>query len=203
MSAMQNPRVRGVKCSAFLAASLDGFIADEHGSIEWLEELNRLVPAGEDCGYSEFSAQVDALVMGRNTFQQVLRFPEWPYRGKTVFVLSTSISSMPAEACDHAMLLNAPPSEVVGLLEKRGHKHLYIDGGATIQGFLAAGLLDEITITHVPIALGRGTPLFGPESGHVRFELMRSRSYPFGFVQNTYRVAPAADNSPARSTRKQ
>lgn len=184
-----------MKCSAFLGTSLDGYIADEHGSIEWLEELNKLVPAGEDCGYSAFAAQIDAIVMGRNTFQQVLNFNEWPYPGKKVFVLSSTMLAIPAVASDHAELLNASPGEVVVLLEQRGYKHLYIDGGATIRGFLAAAVLNEITITLVPAALGHGRPLFGPESRNIVFELLRSHSYPFGFVQNTYRVASAANNS--------
>lgn len=184
-----------MKCSAFIATSLDGYIADEHGSIAWLEEINKRVPAGEDCGYSAFVSQVDALVMGRNTFQQVLSFPVWPYAGKKVFVLSATMPFIPVAVSAHAELLNASPGEVVARLAQRGYKHLYIDGGATIRGFLAAGLLDEITITLVPAALGRGKPLFGEESGSTRFDLMGSHSYPFGFVQNRYRVVSAAHHS--------
>lgn len=185
-----------MKCSAFLATSLDGYIADDHGSIAWLEELNKLVPVGEDCGYSAFVAQIDAIVMGRNTFQQVLNFPDWPYPGKKVLVLSSTLPAIPAVASAHAELLNTSPAEVVALLGQRGYNHLYIDGGATIRGFLAAGVLDEITITIVPAALGRGRPLFGLESRNIAFELLRSHRYPFGFVQNTYRVAPTARISP-------
>lgn len=181
-----------MKCSAFLATSLDGYIADAQGSIAWLEELHQGLPAGEDCGYGAFAAQVDAIVMGRHSFEQVLCFPEWPYPGKPVFVLSTTLHAIPAVAAAHAQLLNAPPAQVLALLGRRGYQHLYIDGGATIRGFLAAGLLDEITITLVPRALGQGRALFGPESRHTGFELLRSHHYPCGFVQNTYRVlAPA------------
>lgn len=179
-----------MKCSAFLGTSLDGFIADEQGGIAWLEDMNRRVPAGEDCGYAAFAAQVDAIVMGRHTFVQVLDFPEWPYDGKPVFVLSTTLAALPAAVRGRAELRDASPRDIVDELARRGHRHLYIDGGATIRRFLAAGLLDEITVTLVPTALGRGRPLFGPESRGLAFELVRSRSYPFGFVQNTYRVTP-------------
>jgi dihydrofolate reductase len=90
------------RCSVFIATSLDGFISRSDGRIDWLDDANRLVPLDEDCGFAEFLSGVDALVMGRNTFEQVLSFPEWPYGSKPVVVLSRSLRSLPASShnCD-------------------------------------------------------------------------------------------------------
>ena len=83
------------KTSAFIATSLDGFIARLDGSIDWLNQANAAVPRGEDCGYMAFMETVDGLVMGRNTFEQVLSFGEWPYGEKKVVVLSRTGVAVP------------------------------------------------------------------------------------------------------------
>ena len=176
------------ECNVFIATSLDGFISRPDGSIDWLDEANALVPAGEDCGYGQFMAGIDVLVMGRNTFEQVLTFGEWPYGATPVIVLSRSLTSLPAHLPGTVSLSAEEPAQLVQRLSAAGLEHLYIDGGLTIQSFLAAGLIDEITITLIPILLGSGKPLFGPLSGDVHLELVSSRAYDFGFVQNRYRV---------------
>jgi dihydrofolate reductase len=176
------------RCSVFVATSLDGFISREDGRIDWLEAANATVPAGEDCGYAAFFATVDALVMGRGTFETALAFPEWPYGAKPVFVVSRTLTQLPESTPATVSLSDEPPTELVARLHAEGFRHLYVDGGRTIQAFLSAGLIDELTITVIPVLLGAGRPLFGPLWADVALELVASRSYPFGFVQNRYRV---------------
>lgn len=182
---MSTPRT---KCSVFIATSLDGFIAREDGGIDWLEAANRLIPEGEDCGYGRFMSTVDALVMGRNTFEQVLTFDDWPYGATPVTVLSRSRTSLPGHLPPDVSLSQEAPQSLVTRLYREGLRHLYIDGGITIQRFLTEGLIDEFIITLIPVLLGRGKSLFGPLPADIPLELIASRHYPFGFVQNHYRV---------------
>ncbi len=189
------------KCRVFIATSLDGYISRPDGGIDWLNEANSLVPAGEDCGFARFMSGIDALVMGRNTFEQVLTFGEWPYGAIPVFVLSRSLASLPAHLPGTVSVSAEEPAQLVQRLSAAGLQNLYVDGGLTIQGFLAAGLIDEITITIIPVLLGQGKPLFGPLSGDIHLELVSSHAYDFGFVQNTYRAvfqrsAPVGDIPP-------
>ena len=176
------------KCSVFIATSLDGFIARPDGGIDWLNEANALVPPGEDCGFSQFMSGIDALIMGRNTFEQVLTFGEWPYGETPVIVLSRSLTSLPGHLPDTVSLSAEDPAILVQRLSAAGMQHLYVDGGLTIQSFLAAGRIDEITLTLIPVLLGQGKPLFGSMVGDVHLQLLSSHAYDFGFVQNTYRV---------------
>lgn len=176
------------RCSVFVATSIDGYIAREDGSIDWLEQANTSIPAGEDCGYGEFFASVDALVMGRKTFELVRSFESWPYGDKRVVVMSSRKMEIPRELSATVGSSSVPPSQVVMQLAAEGLHHLYIDGGKTIQSFLRAGLINELTITLIPVLLGAGRPLFGPLNNDVHLEHLATRSYDFGFVQNRYRV---------------
>ena len=175
-----------MRASVFIATSLDGFIARQDGGLDWLPH-----DGGEPHGYHEFIASVDAIVIGRNTFETVLSFDTWPYGTKPVVVLSTrpATSKAPDGAvCD--MMAGTPP-EVVARLGARGFEHVYVDGGVTIQGFLEAGLIQRLVITRIPVLLGRGIPLFGPLSHDVRLEHVGTRSYPSGMVQSEYLVVRA------------
>ncbi|PZV23318.1 MAG: deaminase [Cyanobium sp.] len=176
------------KCSVFIATSLDGFIARSDGSIDWLERANASVPAGEDCGYADFMQTVDAIVMGRATFEKVLSFPDWPYSSKPVYVLSTTIRGLPAGVPGSVHLLNTTPDDVVRRTAEAGHRHLYIDGGRTIQAFLRAGLITKLTISVIPILLGSGIKLFGERQAETNLRLLSSKAFPFGFVQSHYAV---------------
>jgi dihydrofolate reductase len=180
------------KCSVFIATSLDGFISRADGSIDWLNEANTRIPTGEDCGYSRFMSAVDALVMGRNTFEQVLGFEEWPYGSTPLVVLSRQLKALPEKAPATVSLSAQEPKELVGRLSKQGLNRLYVDGGLTIQSFLAADLIDEITLTVIPVLLGSGKPLFGGLSKDAALELLESRAFDFGFVQSKYRVIHSA-----------
>jgi dihydrofolate reductase len=173
-----------MKASVFIATSLDGFIARQDGALDWLP-----ADGGEPHGYDEFIATVDAIVIGRKTFETVLAFDAWPYGTKPVVVLSKRPSALRAPdgaVCD--MMTGTPP-EIVDRLSARGMKHLYVDGGVTIQGFLEAGLIQRMIITRIPVLLGSGIPLFGPLSHDVRLEHIATRSYPSGMVQSEYLIA--------------
>jgi len=173
-----------MKSSVFIATSIDGFIAREDGSLDWLPE-----GGGEPHGYDEFIATVDALVIGRKTFETVLTFDMWPYGSKSVFVLSSRPAEVipPEGAVCEAM--TGTPNEIVTSLAQRGLNHLYIDGGVTIQGFLAAGLIQRMTITRIPVLLGSGIPLFGYLPQDIRLKHIATRSYPSGMVQSQYEIA--------------
>jgi dihydrofolate reductase len=172
-----------MKASVFIATSLDGFIAREDGGLDWLPV---------DCephGYDEFIATVDAIVIGRKTFETVLAFDAWPYGQKQVVVLSASMTDFKVPAGAVCELMAGPPEEIVARLAQRGMKHLYIDGGVTIQRFLRAGLIQRLVITRIPILLGSGIPLFGPIEKDIRFEHVLTRWYPSGMVQSEYSLA--------------
>jgi dihydrofolate reductase len=170
-----------MKASVFIATSLDGFIARPDGGLDWLPGDDV-----EDHGYFEFMATVDAMVIGRNTFEIVLKFDPWPYGTKQVIVLSSRPSEVVAPAGAVCDAMSGTPEEIVKRLADRGLKHLYIDGGVTIQRFLEAGLIQRMIITRIPVLLGSGIPLFGALSRDVRFEHIGTRSYASGMVQSEY-----------------
>ena len=183
------------KTSVFIATSLDGFIARLDGSIDWLNQANATVPNGEDCGYESFMATVDVIIMGRNTFGQVLSFGEWPYGDTKVVVLSRKGVVIPdALAKPSKRIANTvssskeTPELLVERLSSEGAQHLYIDGGQTIQSFLSAGLINEFTITVIPILLGEGKPLFGALNSDVLLKHISTNAYAFDFVQSKYSI---------------
>jgi dihydrofolate reductase len=179
------------KCSVFIATSLDGFISRTDGRIDWLDDANTRVPASEDCGYAQFMASVDALVMGRHTFELAQSFGEWPYGSTSVVVLSSRMRALPPALPASVSLCDETPATLVARLSGQGMRHLYIDGGVTIRRFIAAGLIDEITITRIPVLIGAGRTLFGPLTADVRLEHLSTRAFDFGFVQSKYRVVKA------------
>jgi dihydrofolate reductase len=176
-----------IKCSVFIATSLDGFIARRNGAIDWLTDPS-YANVGEDYGYKEFFDSVDTLVMGRKTYELALTFGEWPYTGKKVVVLSSGSPKVPEHLSGSVEILSGPPDEVVRRLSQSGVRHVYVDGGATIQGFLQAGLI----ITQIPVLIGAGIPLFGALERDIRFRLIESKTYQSGFVQSKYRVIDLA-----------
>ncbi|WP_088138854.1 dihydrofolate reductase family protein [Achromobacter xylosoxidans] len=173
-------------CSSFIATSLDGYISREDGGLDWLDSANQTVPAGEDCGYGAYMKTVDALVMGRATFEKVASFPEWPYGGMPVYVLSRSMASLPASAPASVRLHGGSLEELLERAGADGCKSLYIDGGKTVQSFIQAGLLSDITITVIPVLIGGGRRLFGELAKDVALRHAATVAYPFGFVQSRY-----------------
>lgn len=168
----------------FIATSLDGFIADRNNGIAWLEMVPN--PDKDDCGYNAFIAGVDALVMGRTTFDTVAGFDKW-YYSKPVFVLSNTLTSLPQGFEDKAELIKGDLNEVIDTLHKRGFNNLYIDGGKTIQHFLEADLIDELIVTKLPILLGDGPALFGWLPGHLEWEHTHTDVYLGQLVQSHYK----------------
>lgn len=175
--------------SVFIATSLDGFIARPDGALDWLPVPGPDDP--EDYGYHAFMESVDALVMGRKTFETVLAFDPWPYAGKRVIVLSESRTTLPESLEDRAELFNGPIEDLVEKLTREGVRRVYLDGGNTIQRFLRAGRVNDMLITRIPILIGQGIPLFGSLAADIPPTLEESRAYPNGFVQYRYRVAAA------------
>lgn len=170
-----------MKASIFVGTSLDGFIARANGSFDFLPP-----GGGEPHGYHEFMASVDALVIGRNTFDVVAQFVQWPY-DKPVFVLSSRPLS-PTPTGVAVERLSGEPADVVRQLAARGIGHIYVDGGITIQRFLQAGLIQHLIITRVPVLIGSGIPLFGPLLRDVVLMHVATRQYASGLVQSEYAV---------------
>jgi dihydrofolate reductase len=166
-----------MQCSVFIATSLDGYIARIDGGLDWLDRVQR---PDEDYGYAAFAATVDTMVIGRGTYDVVLGFYAWPYVGKRVVVLT----HRPLEARHGEEAYAGSIPELVASLRARGAKRVYVDGGRVIQQFLAADLLDDLTISIIPVVLGAGIPLFGG-SEHV-FALLGARSFESGLVQLRY-----------------
>ena len=169
--------------SVFIGTSVDGFIARTNGDLDFLPE-----GGGEPHGYNEFIASVDAIVIGRKTFETVLAFEAWPYGDKRVVVLSSRPLDLSAVHGGVVEQMAGPPAEIVSQLAARGIKHLYIDGGITIQRFLREGAIQRLIITRVPVLIGEGIPLFDSLPRDIRLRHVATRHYPSGLVQSEYQV---------------
>lgn len=180
-----------MKASVYIAATLDGYIARENGDLDWLPGSDGQA-GDEDYGFKEFMDSVDILVMGRHTYEKVLAFGRWPYGNKPVVVLSSKPVNIPPNIAGTVEAKSCTPTELVKQLSGRGAKHLYIDGGKTIQSFLKAGLIRQLIITTVPVLIGRGIPLFGPLDKDIKLRHIGTRVFASGLVQSTYRVADIA-----------
>jgi dihydrofolate reductase len=170
--------------SVFVGTSLDGFIARRNGDFDFLPE-----GGGEPHGYNEFIASVDALVMGRKTFEKVLTLGAWPYGDKRVVVLSSRPVDLSAARGGVVEQMAGPPAEIVSRLAASGAHHLYVDGGMTIQRFLVAGLVQRLIITRVPVLIGDGIPLFGILQRDIRLRHVATEQYASGLVKSEYAVA--------------
>ena len=169
--------------SVFIGTSVDGFIARPNDDLDFLPE-----GGGEPHGYVEFMATVDALVIGRRTFEKVLTFGKWPYGEKRVVVLSRSPLDL-AVVDGVVEQMSGTPAEIVERLAATGANNLYIDGGITIQRFLREGLIERLIITRVPVLIGEGIPLFGSLVKDIRLHHVATRQYPSGLVQSEYTIA--------------
>ncbi|MFC5741163.1 dihydrofolate reductase family protein [Dyella tabacisoli] len=171
-----------MKASVFVGISIDGFMARANGALDFLPP-----DGGEPHGYEEFMATVDALVIGRKTYETVLGFDTWPYGEKRVFVLSTHpLATAPSGATVERM--SGPAEDVASDLAARGIGHAYVDGGITIQGFLRAGLIQRLIITRVPVLIGTGIALFGALAHDIALRHIATRQYASGLVQSEYEV---------------
>ena len=169
----------------YIATSLDGYISAPDGKLDWLSYIP--IPEGDDLGFSEFVDRVDAIVMGRITFETVLGFGTgWHYPVPGI-VLSSKLKSAPEDIADHVQFANGTPSEFVQLANEQGFENLYIDGGKTVQRFLRKDLIGELIITEIPLLLGGGDRLFGELDQRLEFELVDTEVMLNQLVKKRYR----------------
>jgi dihydrofolate reductase len=190
-----------MKLSVFCGVSVDGFLARPDDTFDFLDHGGQ-----EPHGMEEFYASVDVIVIGRRTFDIVRGFGKWYYGRKQVVVLSSQpldFSSIKGAVIEQ---MAGEPSRIVERLRARGFHHAYIDGGVTIQRFLAAGLLDRLIVTRVPVLIGRGIPLFGPIPHDILLRHIATRTYRTGLVQSEYELhsdgGSAAASGAAEKKRK-
>lgn len=168
--------------SVFVGTSLDGFLARPNGALDFLPP-----GGGEPHGYEEFMATVDAIVIGRKTYEAVLAFDEWPYGQKPVIVL-TRHPLAPAPRGAVVEVRSGDPRAILSELGSRGLANVYVDGGLTIQAFLRAGVIQRLVVTRVPVLIGEGRPLFGMLPADVHLRHIATRTFASGLVQSEYRV---------------
>ncbi|GAB2645602.1 dihydrofolate reductase family protein [Vibrio panuliri] len=170
----------------YIATSIDGYIADKNNQLDWLHDTPNPNTTGSDFGFANFMDQIDALVMGRNTFEMVASFDcDWPY-SKPVFVLSNTLSSVPSDYQDKVFLIKGELTQVVSELNQKGYQRLYIDGGKTVQSFLEQDLIDEMIITTIPVLLGGGVPLFGDLVAPLKFTNVSTERWLDCLVQSRF-----------------
>jgi dihydrofolate reductase len=176
------------ECAVFVGVSLDGFIARPNGDLDWL--MGEGGGDSAEYGYNEFIAGIDAIVMGRRTFEKVLAFDKWYYGTKRVVVLSNRPLdlSLARDRGGVVELMGGSPAEIVSKFAASGARRLYIDGGITIQQFLRTGLIHRLIISRLPVLIGEGIPLFGSLPHDIRLSHINTRTYPAGMVQSEYRV---------------
>ena len=170
------------RCSVFIATSLDGFIARADGAIDWLSIVET---PGEDYGYARFFAGVDALILGRRTYDTALGFPAWPFGGKRCVVFTHD----PPAARHGERFHSGSPAALLAELHAAGVARAYVDGGALIRSFLREDLIDDITLSIVPVLLGDGIRLFDASVPARRLRLTDSRAFASGLVQVQYERA--------------
>jgi dihydrofolate reductase len=169
--------------SVFVGTSVDGFIARSNGDLDFLPP-----GGGEPHGYAEFMTSIDALVIGRKTFETVLAFADWPYGDKRVVVLSSRPVDLSGVRGGVVEQMGGAPTEIVARLAASGVRHVYVDGGITIQGFLRAGLVQRLIVTRVPVLIGDGIPLFGALPRDLLLHHVATQQYASGLVKSEYRV---------------
>ena len=172
-----------IRCSVYIAASVDGFIARSNGDLDWLPKNAQ--GETEDYGYKKFMNSIDCLVMGHNTYEKVRTFGDWPYQ-KPVIVLSSKKLDVPEDLQDKVRWKCGNPVDIVQELDREGMCELYIDGGTTIQQFIRSGLVSRMIISTVPILLGNGIPLFGSIPADITLCHVITKSFPNGIVQTEY-----------------
>lgn len=169
------------RLSVFLACSLDGYIASREGSLDWLDAA---VGPGEDYGYEQHLADIDALAIGRGTYDFIEHVDPLPFGERRLFVFT----HRPLER-EGITALSLSPKEAVAQWASEGIEHVYVDGGVVISAFLTAGLIDDLTLTIVPLLLGDGLPLFHPGRPQARLTLQESKTFPSGVVWLRYQRA--------------
>jgi dihydrofolate reductase/predicted GNAT family N-acyltransferase len=166
--------------SIYIAVSIDGYIARQDGGLDWLDRVGGF---DEDYGFQKLMGSIDALVIGRKTYEVASTVAD-PYPGKRVVVLSNSLDSVKAGM----ELYRGDLKELVTKLHLEGIKHIWVDGGSTISQFLSLQLVDEMTLSVIPVVLGSGIPLFHVMGKEIPCRLISSQSYQSGLVQLHYEI---------------
>src|SRR3954462_4749297 len=182
--------------SVFLGMSVDGFIARLDGTLSFLDgaaeppaEGDAPTPddgEGGDFGFADFVSSVDAVLMGRSTYEFIQPFADWPYQGKPVHVLSTTVEP----GADGRITVHGSFDEALTALGTAGYRRVYVDGGRTVHAFLRAGLIADLTLSRVPVLIGTGLTPFGELAADIRLEHVRTKTFAGGMVQSTYGVRP-------------
>jgi len=184
-----------MKCSVFIATSVDGFIAKEDGSVDWLQSSGKSdVNLGDqaDMGMNDYMFSIDCMIMGRKCMDKIssmnLTPEQWPYGETRIIVLSNTITQAPENLKGKVEMYSGDLNALISKLESEGYSHAYIDGGTTIQSFINLKLINEITITRAPILLGTGKSLFGKTFKDIKLEQAKAIAFPNDFVQVNYLV---------------
>jgi dihydrofolate reductase len=174
-----------MKTSVFVGVSVDGFLARINGQLDFLDAAG-----SESHGYEEFIDTVDTIVIGRKTFEIVMGFDTWPYGARRVVILSSQPIDLSAASARGGRVehMSGPPAPIATRLAAEGARHVYVDGGLTIQDFLRAGLIQRLVINRVPVLIGSGIPLFGSLPQDVSLRHVGTRTFQGGLVQSEYEV---------------
>lgn len=182
-------RNRNWKGCVFIGTSLDGFIARPDGDLDWLtaptpRPHNTGTLAHAALTWETFFPTIETLVMGRTTYETVQGFDSWPFEGKRVIVLSATLEP------DDRVEIARTVDEAADMLEAGAATRVYVDGGRTIQSFLAQGLIDEMTVSIAPVLIGRGHRLFGDLADDVHLTMRGHHSSEGdGLLRVTYEVS--------------
>jgi dihydrofolate reductase len=169
------------KVVLFIATSLDGYIANLDGTVDWLFH-------DADYGYTEFMGSLDAVVMGRKTWEQAKTFEVVPFAGKQVFVFSRTL---PTSSDERIHKVHGEVEAVLAAIRPSLQRDLWlVGGGELIQQFISHHLIDEFRLFVHPIILGEGIPLFLKQSERTNLTFEGSQSFPSGLVELRYRLAP-------------
>lgn len=171
---------KSLEVSIYIAVSIDGYIARRDGGLDWLDRVGGF---DEDYGFQKLMENIDAVVIGRKTYEVASTVPD-PYPGKKVIVLSRTLDCVKAGM----ELYNGDLVELVTKLQKEGIKHIWVDGGSTISQFLSLLLVDKMTLSIIPVILGSGIPLFHVLSNEIPCRLISSQAYRSGLVQLHYEI---------------
>lgn len=177
---MTTPAASRVHTAVFLGISLDGCIAGPQGDLSWLSACATESPA--DTGYEALMQRTDTLLLGRRTHDAVLALGDWPFRNHRVRVLTHRPlpSDHGAQACQGSL------PEVLAGLHAEGSRHVYLDGGEVVAQALDSGLVDELTLSWIPVVLGSGTRLFSGPLPRSDWRLVQVRTFASGMVQARY-----------------
>ena len=183
-----------MKCSVYIATSVDGYIATPDGGVDWLHTAGNLEAdmGSEDMGFKSFMNSVDCMIMGRKCMEMIssmnLTPEQWPYGDVRIVVLSNTVKEPPENLRGKIEMHSSDIQDLIIKLENSGFKHAYIDGGSTITSFINLKLIDEMIITKAPVLLGEGIPLFGKINKSVKLENAKASAFPNDFIQVKYSV---------------